>query len=104
MKLYINKPNHRIRDEYELFGIGIEQTTVKDDKETTNFNLNCALNGYEGIFASNLSELTQTDVVDYSIDTGDSKPFRKWPYRIPHSMKEKAQVEHNDMEKQGVIE
>ncbi|OMJ13934.1 hypothetical protein AYI70_g8205 [Smittium culicis] len=51
MKLYINKPNHRIRDEYELFGIGIEQTTVKDDKETTNFNLNCALNGYEGIFA-----------------------------------------------------
>ncbi|OMJ17997.1 hypothetical protein AYI69_g7204 [Smittium culicis] len=92
MRLYINKPNHKIRDEYELFGIGIEQTTVKDDKESTIINLKDALNGYENIFASNLSELTQTDVVEHAIDTGDSKPVRQYP---SHDIDERLRDKQN---------
>ncbi|OMH83419.1 Retrovirus-related Pol polyprotein from transposon, partial [Zancudomyces culisetae] len=52
---------------------------------------------YNSIFVDDESELTQTNVIEHSIDTGDHKPIKQAPYRIPHRLKDLAKEEINKM-------
>ncbi|OMJ12489.1 hypothetical protein AYI70_g9082 [Smittium culicis] len=82
MKLYTSKPNRRVRDEFEVFCIGIMGEEVVKEENTPTEVIN-SLNKFEDLFASEFSQLTQTDATENSIDTGDSQPVRQHPYRIP---------------------
>ncbi|OMJ21164.1 hypothetical protein AYI70_g3635 [Smittium culicis] len=74
MKLYTSKPNRRVRDEFEVFGIGIiDEEMVKEEK--TPMKVRNSLNKIDALFVSELSQLTQTDTTEHSIDTGDSQPY-----------------------------
>ena len=45
-----------------------------------------------------------TDLVEHMIVTGDAKPIRKAPYRVPFALRQEMQNQVNDMLAKGVIE
>uniref|UniRef100_A0A5S6QHH5 RNA-directed DNA polymerase n=1 Tax=Trichuris muris TaxID=70415 RepID=A0A5S6QHH5_TRIMR len=61
------------------------------------------LNQYDDVFASG-EDLGRTDVVQHRIDTGDSRPCRQPPRRIPFHQRQIVEEETQRMLRQGVIE
>lgn len=59
---------------------------------------------YAQLFALNPSELGFTDVVQHTIDTGDSRPLRQLPRRIPFALRGKVEEMVEDMLERGVIQ
>ena len=55
------------------------------------------------LFALNPSELGFTDVVQHTIDTGDSRSVCQMPRRIPFALHGKVEEMVEDMLKCGVI-
>ena len=55
------------------------------------------------LFALATSELGRTSIVTYTIDTGDAKPVRQLPRRIPFSLRGKVCQLIDEMLKQGVV-
>jgi len=49
------------------------------------------------------AELKGTDLVEHRIITGDAKPVRKAPYRVPYALREEMETQVRDMLKKGVI-
>jgi hypothetical protein len=45
-----------------------------------------------------------TDLVEHQIVTGDAKPIRKAPYRVPFALRQEMETQVKDMLKKGVIE
>ena len=50
------------------------------------------------------AEFKGTDLVEHRIITGDAKPVRKAPYRVPYALREEMETEVRDMLKKGIIE
>ena len=50
------------------------------------------------------AEFKGTDLVEHRIITGDAKPVRKSPYRVPYALREEMETQVRDMLKKGVIE
>ena len=59
---------------------------------------------YATVFAGSGDELGRTDVVKHSIKTGDARPIKQPPRRIPFHMREEADKLLEDMLKRGVVE
>ena len=59
------------------------------------------LSKYSNVFSDQPSI---TNAAIHHIDTGDAKPIRLSPYRIPHSLRSKFQSEIEEMLRQGIIE
>ena len=59
---------------------------------------------FEDIFALTPSELGHTNVVEHTINTGDSAPIRQPPRRIPFALRTKVDEMVEEMESQGVIQ
>ena len=55
------------------------------------------------LFAMDTSELSRTSIVTHKINTGDNKPVRQLPRRVPFSLRGKVCQLIDDMLKQGVI-
>ena len=62
------------------------------------------LREYEGVFARHADDLGHTDVVQHHIDTGDSRPIKQAPRRVPLHKKRDIADEVNKMLRRGVIE
>jgi hypothetical protein len=45
-----------------------------------------------------------TDLIEHRIVTGDAKPIRKAPYRVPFALREEMENQVRDMLQKGVIE
>jgi hypothetical protein len=62
------------------------------------------LSKYESIFQWGEFDTGLTDVAEHSIDTGNSKPERQKPYRLPHAAQQEVENQINNMLKNNVIE
>ncbi|PVU87193.1 hypothetical protein BB560_006542 [Smittium megazygosporum] len=72
-------------DKYEVFGIGKQVEDKTESHKNDEANSDILVNDY--------TQLTGTNIVEHSIDTGDSKPLKIRPYRIPQALKQEAQKE-----------
>lgn len=62
------------------------------------------LRKYRHVFHDEQSnDFKSTDVVEHQIDTGDVKPIRRPPYRVPFSQREEVEKQVQNMLKKGVI-
>ena len=59
---------------------------------------------YQDIFLAKDGELGCTSLVEHKIDTGDAKPIKQPPRRVPLAQKSVVEEELNKMLKQGIIE
>ena len=65
--------------------------------------LQSLLQGYEGIFASNLSEIGETDVVTHDINTSNASPIKQLPRRLPNALRSVVNEQVQDMITNDVI-
>ena len=72
--------------------------------ESEHMKLKELLSEYQDVFALDNSELSSTDLVQHHIETGDVKPIRQHPRRIPFALREKVDEMVQDMLEQGVIQ
>ena len=80
-----------------------EQTTSWLD-ESQKAGVAALLIEFADVFASSADDLGRTSLVQHSINTGDSKPIRQNPSRLPLSQQAVAEKEIETMLKRGVIE
>ena len=59
---------------------------------------------FSDLFSSGAGDLGSTDLVKHEIRTGDAKPIRQSPRRLPLSKRKQAKEAIEEMELQGVIE
>ena len=62
------------------------------------------LMSYKDVFATNLSDLGHTTIIQHSIHTGSALPIHQLPRRIPPHLREKTKELIDDMMKRGVIQ
>eukprot|EP00731_Ephydatia_muelleri_P003291 Em0001g3291a len=73
-----------------------EKLTQKQKKE---------LDALRTEFGDVMSDLPgKTEIVEHRIETGDAKPVRLPPYRLPHAYRDIVKKELEEMEKHGIIE
>ncbi|OMH84950.1 Retrovirus-related Pol polyprotein from transposon, partial [Zancudomyces culisetae] len=58
---------------------------------------------YSELFVEDLEELTQTDVVEHTIDLTDEKAIKQRPYRIPYHLQQKVRDELRIIEENKII-
>ena len=90
-----DKRQFSILDIKDKLNIGISSKTQKD-------KLFEVLQKFENIHAEKDSDLTTTDLVEATIDTGDSLPIRQRPYKIPFSQRELVKTQIQTMLDAGV--
>lgn len=73
-------------------------TSVQKDKSVK------LLQRYANIFANNSQYSGRTSIVKHQIDTGDARPIRQPPRRVPLAKRDEAVGLIAEMEKNGVIE
>ncbi len=61
------------------------------------------LDEYQDVF-KNQPGRTSTSLTEHRIITGDARPIRLPPYRIPHAHRDAVREEIGEMLKQGIIE
>ena len=61
-------------------------------------------NEYQDVFATSGSPMGRTSIEQHRIDTGDSRPIKQAPRRLPLHLKEKAEVVVRKMLAKDVIE
>ena len=61
------------------------------------------LNKYNQIFSKNESDLGRCDRVQHTIDTGNAKPIKQKPYRLPHAMRQLVDSHIDKMLHDGII-
>lgn len=59
---------------------------------------------YANIFSKSPTDIGRTNLVKHKIETGNHKPVRQPPRRIPFSKRKEVQKEIDDMKSMGVIE
>jgi len=59
---------------------------------------------FQDVFSKSLADIGYTDLVKHKINTGDSKPIKQRPNRIPLAKREAAENEIKDMSERGIIE
>ena len=59
---------------------------------------------YPDVFSKSKGDIGLTNLVEHKIDTGDAKPIKQRPYRIPLSKREQAEKEIKTMAENGIIE
>ena len=62
------------------------------------------LQKYAGVFATSSTDLGRTGIVKHRIDTGDARPIRQRPRRLPLKQREEEKQQIEDMLKRNVIE
>jgi len=62
------------------------------------------LNKYQDVFATSTNPFGHTSITQHKIITGESKPIKQAPRRLPLQLKEKAEEEVEKMLAKGIIE
>ena len=72
--------------------------------ETEKQEVKTLLLQHHDTFSKSDKDIGITTLVEHTIDTGDTKPIKQRPYRIPLAKRLTAEAEINDMAERGVIE
>ena len=59
---------------------------------------------FQDVFSKSSSDIGYTELVKHQINTGNAKPIKQKPYRLPLAKREVAEKEIEDMAKRGIIE
>lgn len=59
---------------------------------------------HQSVFSKSAHDLGCTDLVEHAILTGNAKPIKQRPYRIPLSKRVVAEKEITNMAERGIIE
>ena len=59
---------------------------------------------YQNVFAKSKYDLGRTNIVQHEIDTGDHRPIKQAPCRMPLNKKEIVRKEVQNMLQNGIIE
>jgi len=62
------------------------------------------LNEYQDMFATSTNPFGHTSITQHGIVTGESKPIKQAPRRLPLHLKEKAEEEVEKILAKGIIE
>lgn len=82
-----------------------EDTCTREQLDlNTRHNFRQLLIKHAGVFAKDDNDLGRTDLVSHDIDTGDIRPIRQPPRRIPTALQEEFDKEMQGMIDKGVIE
>ena len=88
-------PSHLV-DLFEKSKVGLDVESVSQLKRL--------LISEQDTFSKNSTDIGITDLVEHKIDTGNAKPIKQAPRRIPLAKLESARQEIKDMEEKNVIE
>ena len=66
--------------------------------------MSSVLKEYQGIFATNLSEIGLTTQAEHRIETGDASPIKQLPRRLPNALKPVVEEQVQEMLQNDVIE
>ena len=81
-----------------------ESQLVIETSAPTVKKLSVLLETYSDMFISGPNDpLGRTTRAEHSIDTGDSRPVKQWPYRIPVNLNKVVDRQVNDMLERGLI-
>ena len=89
----------RVAEIQEL--LAIEELAIEIDERS---QLTELIEEFQDVFVLSPAELGHTNVVERTIDTGDSAPLRQPPRRIPFALRVKVDEMVKDMMTQGVIQ
>ncbi|KAK3108932.1 hypothetical protein FSP39_019065 [Pinctada imbricata] len=62
------------------------------------------LRKHQDLFSKSDKDIGQTSLVEHTIETGDTRPIKQRPYRIPLAKRFLAEAEIRDMAERGIIE
>ena len=88
-------PEH-LKDLYEKSCINLDKTQSQILKQF--------LIKHQNVFSKDSNDIGHSTLVKHKIDTGNAKPVKKYPYRIPLAKRKVAEDEIKKMEKDGIIE
>ena len=66
--------------------------------------VNALLIQYQDIFSTGDNDIGRTDIVKHKINTGDTKPIKQYPRRLPIHQRKEADEQISQMLNRGVIE
>ncbi|KAK6026293.1 hypothetical protein OSTOST_07765 [Ostertagia ostertagi] len=80
-------------------------THLSTNRSTGNLpqRLKALIQEFADVFAVNDQELTQTDLVQHDIDTGDTKPIKQKVRPVPRGVQPEFKAILNDLEARGII-
>ena len=90
-----NIPSHMT----ELYSQGCEH--LNSDQCQSLKKLLCE---HSNLFSKHSGDIGHTNLVEHEIDTGDTRPFKQQPYRIPLAKRLHAEAEIQKMADEGIIE
>ena len=83
-----------------LTNLGLEGTDLDPYEK---LQLESLVEEFSDLFAMSSSELGRTSLVEHQINTGDHKPIKQLPRRVPHFLKEEVSHHMQEMLDNGVI-
>ncbi|OMJ29728.1 hypothetical protein AYI69_g752 [Smittium culicis] len=99
--LSLSTNNKITRDEVECYGIGKLKDKIEPQNEfllTKNL-----LKEYNEMLVDEIEDLGATKAVKNEIETGEARPIRVRPYKLPHALQDKAISELKGMVQRGII-
>lgn len=87
---------HHLKEVFEKF---IEHLS-KEQRE----KVKTLLIKHQKVFSRNCDDIGRTHIVEHTIDTGDARPVKLAPYRVPLAKRLAAEKEIVDMAETGIIE
>jgi len=82
-----------------VFELGKDNLNPEQSSELQSF-----LSKHRDLFSKDEDDLGQTHLVQHTIDTGDTKPIKQYPYRVPLAKRLAAEQEIKSMTEKGIIE
>ncbi|CAG2253617.1 unnamed protein product [Mytilus edulis] len=83
---------------------GVFEKSSKDLDNIEVKKLREFLCSYQDVFSKSPSDIGHTELVNHKINTGNAKPIKLKPYRLPLAKREVAEKEIQDMASRGIIE
>lgn len=91
----VDIPEH-LKGVFEKSSKDLDNIEVKKLKEF--------LCSYQEVFSKSPSDICHTELVNHKINTGNAKPIKLKPYRLPLAKREVAEKEIQDMASRGIME
>lgn len=88
-------PNH-LKDVYQR---ACDNLSLQQQKQVKDLLIK-----HQSVFSKDSSDIGRTNLVEHTIDTGNAKPIKQAPYRVPLAKRESAEKEIREMAEKGIIE